>query len=134
METKPHGWAFTQTGSMVHYFGLSYRPDGTPVALCHNALRMGAKAVFQDKPNGYEWCDSCQNYLTKHRKEAQSRAAQAKGKFAVGVTVDVTRGKGVAGTSGTLLEACKGFPGFWMVKLAADKPVMLSEGQLQVKK
>lgn len=142
METKPHGWAATASGKMMHYFGLGrssygsigYRADGTPLALCHNALKMDAETGFENAPPpGWDSCAMCCRYLAEEQTKARKAAAQASGKFGVGVSVKVLRGK-LAGKSGDITEKANDFPGFWWVYLGGNRPVLLGEGQLELKK
>ena len=132
METK-HGWATTRTGSMLHYFGYDSRADGSPRALCHNALVVAPTAeLLALPPADTECCDSCSRYLKLRRQEVRQAPAQAGGKLGPGSSVTITRGK-MAGITTDVIEGSKDFPGVWWVKCGAGKPMMLSEGQLKMK-
>lgn len=142
METKPHGWAATPAGKMMHYFGLGrskhgshgYREDGTPLALCHNALRMDAETGYENAPPpGWDSCAMCCRYLADEQQLQRAAKARAAGKFAVDASVKVLRGK-LAEKIGVITEKANGFPGFWWVYLGGARPVMLSEGQLEILK
>lgn len=143
METKPHGWATTATGKMFHYFGLlregseGYRTDGTPLALCHNALLASGDLLWTDMHSDYQRCESCVRYLaqTPHVGVLASTPLDLplkKGQFRT-----VLRGIGVKGLVVEVWEESKDFPGFWMCwykkgtgAKQTDVEVMLSASQL----
>ena len=138
METKPHGWATTRTGIMFHYFGLTregragYHEHGTPMALCHNAVRADSDELIADLSADKERCESCVRYLKTALRLQSQAPAQSGSKLGPGVAVTVSRGK-LAGLSTEIVEASKDFPGFWWVK-GGERKMMFSEGQLQAKK
>jgi hypothetical protein len=138
METKPHGWATTRTGSMCHYFGLTregsegYHPHGSPMALCHQAVRAGSDTLATELGPDAEQCGSCAVYLKKALAQQRRASTPVAGKLGPGSSVKILRGKNIAGLTGTIKNASKDFPGFWYVTLGAGC-VMLSEGQLELK-
>lgn len=138
METKSHGWATTRTGTMFHYFGLTreggagYHAHGTPMALCHQAVRAGSDELVADLKADEERCESCVRYLKMALRLHRQAPAKSGGKFGPGVAVTVSRGK-LAGLSTEIVEAEKDFPGFWWVK-GGERKLLFSEGQLQIKK
>jgi hypothetical protein len=145
---------------MLHYFGLpyrhkGYRPDGTPLALCHNALLVDpAKELVQEvveSPTAVK-CRSCAKYLAQALwalrnggaavAEKKALAQAPAGSLGEGVAVTVTRGA-YAGGKGTIDKASQEAAGFWYVWLTVFRTsltsfktketaqrVLLSEGQL----
>lgn len=100
--------------------------------MCHNALVVG-KHGLATEPTG-EQCDSCTRYLKDGLKALRQVPATVAGsKLGPGSSVRVTRGK-FAGIVTEITEEAKDFPGFWWVKCGANKPMMLAEGQLELKK
>ena len=148
MTTKSHGWAGTLTGKMVHYFGLTrqgeenYRPDGNPVALCHNALVMdGGERFKPEAPSDRKQCASCARYLANAILAGQLVKEPVAGELeptplAKGQVREVLRGK-LKGLMVEVWEPNPDFPGFWMCwykkgtgAKQTDTEVMLSAEQL----
>ena len=119
METKPHGWAGTLTGKMLHYFGLTregseaYRPDGSPLAMCHNALVKDMGEGFKPDPApDRKRCDSCTKYLAQCAKTAKLLATPATEVLKRGQYRTVLRGQ-FKGLTVEVQTEDKDFPGFW---------------------
>jgi hypothetical protein len=141
METKPHGWATTRAGSMFHYFGMTreggegYRTDGSPLAMCHNALEAGHELAAKLEP-GAKQCASCARYLANSPKTAKVLATVGDEPLKKGQFRTVLRGQ-FKGLTVEVWEESKDFPGFWMcwyTKGTGAKThqaeLMLSAGQL----
>ena len=85
--TKPHGWAGTLKGKMLHYFGMDrdgsldyYRPDGSPIALCHNALVKDGGEMFKaDLPGDRAACRACEKYLAEYFSELRRTGGRLAG-------------------------------------------------------
>ena len=141
MATNPHGWATTRTGTMFHYFGLlreggeGYRPDGTPLALCHNAVVAGYELSPQ-LSSECKRCASCIRYLAQTPKSSALAATSVDEPLKKGQFRAVLRGK-LSGLVVEVWEEANGFPGFWMCwykkgtgAKQTDVEVMLSASQM----
>jgi hypothetical protein len=156
-QQQPHGWAPTRTGSLLHYFGLpyrhkGYRPDGTPLALCHNALQVApdCELVQEIKQCPHTvTCTSCEKYLMRAptallNGQPAPTKKKATGSFTKDARVRVMRGA-YAGGTGTIERASAEAVGFHWVWISVfqtslstfktkEKTVraLLSEGQLEL--
>ena len=146
METKPYGWAGTRAGQMLHYFGMTreggegYRLDGTPLAMCHNALVAGTEELKAEPQPLMRLCDSCARSLAKCPKRGLVKelvaGELARMPLAKGQCRKVLRGA-LASLTVEVSKEAPHFPGFWICWLRKgtgakqrDVEVMLSAGQL----
>ncbi len=120
---RPHGWGATRAGSMLHYFGLTrdgsegYRRDGSPLAMCHNALLAGEGELTKEPQSGQKLCESCARYLARCPKKQAAKVGAPAEQPAVPLKEyqkrEVLRGK-MTGVVVTLQHEHRDFPGFWI--------------------